>query len=299
MKNIEQLDGDLPLRALRTYEAFARLGTVTAAAAELDITPSAISHQLHLLETFLNVSLTIRQGRNLILTDEGREYYRAIRSAFLLLRDATDQVREHSTQRQVTISLIPLFGMGWFIPRLHLFRAENPELDIHISYAHHRNYLSDSADISIRFGTGQWAGYESEKIMAGKMVPVCSREFHALHGPLEHAADIARLSLLHDQERIGWSQWFELAGEKGPRSEGPVFEDGQLTLAATLEGLGCSLMRAPLIRRELDSGRLVKLSELALDDGRDYYLCHRSGNELPAGAIRLKEWIRRQMIAGD
>lgn len=129
--------------------------------------------------------LTERQGRKLILRSEGREYYRSIRSAFNVLRQATEHVREQSASRQVTISLIPLFGTGWFIPRLHSFLRENPDIDINVVYANHRNYLSDAADISIRFGVGQWTGYRSEKLMSGKMVPVCSRSFIRLHGLLD------------------------------------------------------------------------------------------------------------------
>ena len=79
-----------------------------------------------------------------------------------MLRRATEHVREQSASRQVTISLIPLFGMGWFIPRLRGFLRENPDIDINVVYANHRNYLSDAADLSIRFGVGQWTGYRSE-----------------------------------------------------------------------------------------------------------------------------------------
>ena len=131
----------------------------------------------------------------------GREYYRSIRSAFNVLRRATEHVREQSASRQVTISLIPLFGMGWFIPRLRGFLRENPDIDINVVYANHRNYLSDAADLSIRFGVGQWTGYRSEKLMSGQMVPVCSRAFSKLHGLLDTPDQLATLPLLHDEER--------------------------------------------------------------------------------------------------
>ena len=118
MKKTEQYDAPLPtlpkdppLRAVRAFEAVARLGGIGAAAKELAISPSAVSHQLKTLEAFLEMPLTERQGRTLILRDEGREYYRSIRAAFNVLRQATEQVRERSASRQVTISLIPLFGM--------------------------------------------------------------------------------------------------------------------------------------------------------------------------------------------
>lgn len=107
MNLIEQFDTDPPLRAVRTFEAFARHGGVNAAARELNVSASAISHQLRLLEDFLGLPLTLRQGRNLILTEQGREYYRAIRSAFAVLRSATEHAREQNATRQVTVSLIP------------------------------------------------------------------------------------------------------------------------------------------------------------------------------------------------
>lgn len=239
--------------------------------------------------------LTERQGRRLILRSEGRDYYRSIRSAFNVLRQATEQVREQSASRQVTISLIPLFGMGWFIPRLRGFLRENPEIDINVVYANHRNYLSDAADISIRFGAGQWSGYRSEKLMSGKMVPVCSRSFIKLHGLLDTPEQLAPLPLLHDEERATWMQWFQSAGVKRPlRSTGPMFEDGLLTLAAVQAGLGCALMREPLIEPYLNSGELVKLFELAIDDGRDYYLCVRQDNELSPEGLNLQRWLLKE-----
>lgn len=118
---------------------------MNSAARELDVSPSAVSHQLHLLESFLQQPLTLRQGRNLVLTEEGREYYRAIRSAFAVLRSATEHVREKSATRQVTISLIPLFGINLFIPRLAQFLKDHPALDINVTYANHRSYPSDAA----------------------------------------------------------------------------------------------------------------------------------------------------------
>ncbi|CAI1629371.1 LysR substrate-binding domain-containing protein [Serratia entomophila] len=295
---LPQQPNDPPLRAVRAFEAIARLGSINAAAVELNISPSAVSHQLKTLEAFLQMPLTERQGRNLILRNEGREYYRSIRSAFSVLRQATEHVREQSASRQVTISLIPLFGMGWFIPRLRGFLRENPQIDINVTYANHRNYLSDAADLSIRFGVGQWTGYRSEKLMSGKMVPVCSHAFSKLHGLLDTPDQLATLPLLHDEERNTWMQWFQQAGVKRPlRSTGPMFEDGLLTLAAVQAGLGCALMREPLIEPYLNSGELIKLFDLAVDDGRDYFLCERHDSELSQEGRDLQQWLRREAAA--
>ncbi|AJO78584.1 MULTISPECIES: LysR substrate-binding domain-containing protein [Pseudomonas] len=297
MNNLEQLANDPPLRAVRTFEAFARHGGVNAAARELDVSPSAVSHQLHLLESFLQQPLTLRQGRNLILTEEGREYYRAIRSAFAVLRSATEHVREKSATRQVTISLIPLFGINLFIPRLAEFLGDHPELDINVTYANHRSYPSDAADLSIRFGTGHWPGYHSEPLISGAVTPYCSRAFLQRHGPIDSPQALSELPLLHDEERGTWGQWLQAADVRHSTAlNGLLLEDGQLALTATLTGLGCSLLREPLVAPHVASGELVKLFDLEVDDGRQYYLCRRSNSELSSAGVELYEWIKRSLV---
>lgn len=294
MNKTEQFDNDPPLRSVRTFEAFARHGGVNAAARELDVSASAISHQLRVLEEFLGQSLTSRQGRNLVLTDEGREYYRAIRSAFAVLRSATEHVREKSATRQITISLIPMFGINLFIPRLGEFLGENPGVDVNVTYANHRSYPSDAADISIRFGTGHWPGYHSEPLMSGEVTVWCSPAFVAHHGVIEAPEALVHLPLLHDEDRGTWAQWLQAVGVKHPAAlQGLLFEDGQLALTAALNGLGCALLREPLIAPLRDRGELIKLFEYALDDGRGYYLCRRSDGELSREGLNLYTWLKR------
>lgn len=299
MNNIEQLENDPPLRAVRTFEAFARHGGVNSAARELDVSPSAISHQLRLLEDFLGQALTSRQGRNLILTDEGREYYRAIRSAFAVLRSATEHVREQSATRQVTISLIPMFGINLFIPRLGEFLAENPAVDVNVTYANHRSYPSDAADISIRFGTGHWPGYHSEPLISGDVTAWCSPALLTRVGSIDSPQALVDLPLLHDEERGTWAQWLQSAGVRHPGAlQGLLFEDGQLALTAALNGLGCALLREPLVAPLRDRGELVKLFDHALNDGRAYYLCRRADGELSREGLNLYSWLKRVLLVG-
>ncbi len=288
------LADDPPLRAVRAFEAIARLGSVSAAAEELNVSPSAVSHQLKVLESFLQLPLTHRQGRHLVLSSEGREYYRSIRAAFSVLRQATGQLFEQGRSRQVTISLIPLFGMGWFIPRLPHFIQAHAQMEINVVYANHRNYLSDASDMSIRFGTGQWVGYRSEKLISGRMIPVCSREFIRLHGYIETPTQLAQMPLLHDEERATWTQWFSEQQVKRVRRDGAMFEDGLLTLAAVQAGLGCALMREPMILPYLQTGELVKIFDLPIDDGRDYYLCVRQDVEMTHEGKLLQQWLREE-----
>lgn len=293
MNLLEQLASDPPLRAVRTFEAFARHGGVTVAARELNVSASAVSHQLHLLEEFLGQALTVRQGRNLILTEHGREYYRAIRSAFAVLRSATDHVREQSAMRQVTISLIPTFGLNLFIPHLNDFLNDNPGVDVNVTYANHRSYPSDAADISIRFGTGHWSGYHSEPLILGAVTAWAAPSLIKRFGPFDDPQALSRVPLLHDEERSTWSQWLHANEVRHPAAlQGLLFEDGQLTMAAALQGLGCALLREPLIADARDSGELVKLFDHELDDGRAYYLCRRTDGELSREGLNLYNWIR-------
>lgn len=291
------ISNDPPLRAVRTFEAFARQGTVTAAAKELGITASAVSHQLHILEVFLQTSLTERQGRKLVLTEAGGEYYRAIRSAFTLLRGATEQIQENTSTRQITLSLIPLFGLGWLIPRLASFLAANPSVDLNILYAHHRNYLSDAADLSVRFGSNQWRDYRSIFLLPGAVVPVCSADFLKKYGPFNQAADLLSVPLLHDEDRGTWGLWFAQAGVmQTGRMGGLLFEDGLLTMAAARAGLGCALLRESVVWSDLQSGELVKLFPQSYDDGRHYYLCSRIDSFLSPDAQRLCDWLEREAV---
>lgn len=288
------LADDPPLRAVRIFEAIARLGSINAAAQELAISASAISHQLKVLENYLQLPLTHRQGRRLVLSQEGRDYYRSIRSAFTVLRQATGHLLELNRTRQVTISLIPLFGMGWFIPRLPRFIHKHSHTEINVVYANHRNYLSDASDMSIRFGHGQWTGYQAEVLISGKMVPVCSREFLRIHGYIDTPEHLAQTTLIHDEERTTWQQWFSQHNVKLARRDGPMFEDGLLALAAVRAGIGCALMREPMIAPYLESGELVKLFDSAIDDGRDYYLCVRQDSEMSPEGQLLQQWLREE-----
>lgn len=287
--------GYLPFPALRTFEAYARLGDVNAAASELGISPSAVSHQLKALGGFLGQSLTERHGRRLVLTAEGRRYFEAVRPAFVLLHSATGQLKRNVLERRVTISVLPLIASAWFVPRLREFMTLYPKTEIQVQYARYRNYASDNSDLSLRFGAGDWPGYRRTKLLPGIVFPVCSTAFLKRYGPIRSAADILTLPLIHDGTTEPWARWFAEAGVSAPGLlRGPVFEDGHLTRSAVLAGLGAALTRPPLIAAELDAGILVQLSQQGLDDGQDYFLCLREDDNLPRGARQLHQWLRRQ-----
>ncbi|NWK80191.1 LysR substrate-binding domain-containing protein, partial [Aquitalea sp. LB_tupeE] len=197
--------------------------------------------------------------------------------------------------RQVTLSVIPLFGLGWLIPRLNRLNFSTPHVDLNLLYAHHRHYLSDAADLSVRFGNKQWKDYRSTFLLPGAVVPICSATFLEEYGPFHDPADLMSVPLLHDEDRGTWGLWFENAGVADPgRASGLLFEDGLLTMEATKAGLGCALLREAVIYDEIASGALIKPFDLPYDDGRHYYLCSRSDNALSPDAQRLCDWLEAE-----
>lgn len=284
--------GDPPLTAVRTFEAVARLGSANAAAIELAVTPSAVSHQLKLLEDFLQQALTQRQGRGLSLTDAGREYFRAVRTAFTALRGATEQLREGQGSTEVKLSVIPLFASGWLYAHLPEFLDLNADIDLNLSYANHRNYLSDSAALSVRFGSGQWKNYAVNRLFAGHCAAYCSPRFLERYPECQASAiNVANFPLVHDENRAGWNQWLTELNVPAQLRGGLLVEDGNLACAAAQDGLGIALLRPPLVERYVREGRLLRLFDQELYDGRDYYLCHRADQPLSAGELRVRDWI--------
>ncbi len=283
---------DPPLTAVRAFEAVARLGSASAAAAELAVSPSAISHQLKLLEDFVQLQLTQRQGRGLTLTEAGREYFRAVRTAFTVLRGATGQLREGHGSTQVQLSVIPLFASGWLFGHLQAFLDLHPDIDLDVSYANHRNYFSDSAALSVRFGTGLWKDYEVTRIFSGACASYCSPAFLERHPECRASATkLVNFPLIHDQDRSAWNQWMAALNAPAQLRGGLLVEDGNLATMAALDGLGIALLRPPLVERHVREGRLVRLFEHEVHDDRAYYLCFRSDQPLSDAELRLRDWI--------
>lgn len=283
----------LPIAGLRCFEAFARLGDIAQAARELGVTPSAVSHQLRGLEQLLGARLTERQGRRLILTSEGRRYFEAVSPAFIMLKRATQQVRGNRLPQRVTVSALPLIANGWLLPRLGRFMALHPEVEIQVQYARYRNYSSDAADLSIRFGHGDWPGYASEVLLDGTAYPVASAAFTCRHGPFLTAAEIGLAPLIHDGGTEQWAAWLSAVGQRpSAPPRGMVCEDGLLTRTAMLADLGVALTRPALIEDEMRSGLLVQLSDQGIADGQDYHLCVRTDRDALPALRQLAAWLR-------
>jgi len=262
-----------PLGALHAFEAAARLLSFKEAAAELHVTPGAVSQQIKLLEDRLGVALFQRRARAIQLTEAGRLLLTPTQRAFRLLADAVVRLRESDGSKVLTVSMLPSFAAHWFVPRLGAFRARHPQIDVRISATSLLADLErDDVDVAIRFGLGRYPGLHVEHVLTEALTPVCSPALLKGPVPLKKLEDLARHTLLHDDERQEWPMWLKAAGVKGVDAKGgPSFSLWDLALQAAVAGQGVALGRTTLIAQYLKTRQLVRPFKISSPAAFAYY----------------------------
>src|SRR5262252_10091167 len=186
------------LNGLRAFEAAARHLSFTLAAAELNVTQTAISHQIRRLEEELGIRLFVRQNRALALTPEARDYLPGVRAAFNDLRLATDRLLRKDDDKVLTVSTLASLAAKWLLPRLSAFQEAHPGLDVRITTSTTLvDFRNGDVDAAIRWGRGHWPGVRAEWLMADEAFPVCSPALLEGNRPLRCPEDLSRYTLLH------------------------------------------------------------------------------------------------------
>jgi LysR family transcriptional regulator, glycine cleavage system transcriptional activator len=265
-----------PLSALRSFEAAARLLSFTKAAAELNVTQAAVSHQIKSLEEWLGLKLFRRAHRALYLTDAGQSYLPVVREAFAKLVEGTERLTSLDQAGPLTVSVLPSFAAKWLVPRLPRFRRVNPEIDVRIDAAVRLvDFAREQVDVAIRNGLGGWPGVHAEKLMSEDVVPVCSPALVNGTPPLHRPGDLARHVLLHDDGAITWQIWLQAAGVEGVDwRRGPLFNDSGMLVQAAVDGQGVALARTALAEADLKAGRLVMPFDFKLPSSFAYYIVY-------------------------
>ncbi|MFT3848431.1 MAG: transcriptional regulator GcvA [Propionivibrio sp.] len=282
------------LNALRVFVAVARSGGVSRAAEELNLTHSAVSHQIRALQSELGITLFEKSGRGLMLTEQARGYVQRIESAFKEIEEATLDVTTHNRHR-LRISTIPSFAARWLLPRLGDFIATCPDVDVEVQSSQRAaDVKGGEVDIGIRFDTGPHPGLYSERLMHDWLFPVCSPEFAEKYA-LRDASGIDGVPLMHS-EREPWSSWFPAAGIVADEPEhGILFNDSALMLQAAAAGQGLCLARQSIVYDELQSGRLVRpFSTYVKSPFSYFFVCRREKLGSPPIAA-FRTWIVRQI----
>ena len=286
-----------PLNALRAFEAAARHLSMKEAAAELSVTPGAVSQLVRGLEHRLGTPLFRRGNRSLVLTEAGQSYFAPIRHAFRQIGEATRRLQANPHSGMLTVSAPPAFAASWLVPRLGAFRARHADIELNIATTRSlANFSADGVDVAIRHGLGSYPGLRCDRITTIAMIPVCSPGFlaaQAANRP-QHPADLLGLTLLHDADRQDWALWFQAQGVADlghVASSGISFDDQMLLIRAAASHQGVALVTETLASPELDQGTLVRVVDVAWPQEFSYWLaCPRATADQPKVAA-FRGWL--------
>jgi LysR family glycine cleavage system transcriptional activator len=294
-----------PLVELRAFDAAARHLSFKKAAAELGVTPTAISHQIRLLERYCGCALFRRRPRPLMLTDPGRQLFPAVRSGLEAFAVAITAVKRVGDQQPLKVTTTNAFASRWLVPRLPSWRAGAARAPLEVIGTDSvLDLTTGECDVAIRYATGRVPPGEgiAEELLKDRFWPVCSPQLFS-QDPLKRPADLRKHVLVHsywspsDRDPPTWQKWLVLARTKWRQV--PDYEDMQhLTfreelhaIEAVKTGLGVGIFSDLLVAQELTDGTLVKTFDLPLA-GYRFYVVRRHGHPREKVIQSFAAWLQ-------
>lgn len=284
----------ISLSGLRAIEVTARLGSLSAAAEELGVTPGAVSQRISRTEAQLGQPIFQRSGTGLKLTDLGRDVTAALTRGMAELASAV-ALTDPGQDDLLNISVAPLFASRWLIWRLPRFNALHPEIRVRIEPVSRMVTPGPGGiDLCIRVGHGDWPDLRLEKLLDQRVVPVCAP---ALAERIAHPADLLGLPVIRENQRLaGWREWLTPHGlTPDAIPDGPVLADGGLCLDAAISGQGVFMAWETLASDALARGQLTTpLPGRALTGDSYWFATARTGRRKPA-VTRFRDWLRKEL----
>ncbi|TIM58553.1 MAG: LysR family transcriptional regulator [Mesorhizobium sp.] len=283
-----------PIASLRSFEAVARLGSVTLAAKELHVTHSAISQQIKVLEDMVGVKLFSRNGRGVQINEEGRLYALQVREALNHIADATRLVQVKPRNQELTLAMVPSFGCHWLLPRLERFRAKYPHITLRILASLTVTSLQqEGIDIAIRMGKGNWEGSESHYLFSDELIVVAAPGYN--DGVLPSTpAEIAKSHIIFSME--SWKTWCVNAElEKEIVPGGLCINDSNIIIEAVRLGKGIALERRSLVQDAITRGELVQLTSITAPYPWPYWLVTAQPTEAKPEVGLFVAWLNEEV----
>jgi len=255
-----------PLRAIQAFEQTARFGNLARAAEVLNLTPSAVSHQLANLEAMIGRQLFVRAARGVTLTPVGEQYLKDISGLLHSLEVATERAASDVSLDCLRLHSSPSFGLLWLMPRLEAFRVSHPDIQINLSCSYESLHFSrDKIDVDIRHGLPNWPSYEVRTVRNEAFAVLASPQLLAKR-PVVSAGDLLNKELiLSEATLLQWPEWFAQHGLARPEHPYALsFDRSYMTLEAASHCLGFALESTLLAQKYLSSGALVEVAPESL-----------------------------------
>lgn len=289
------------ISALRALEALDRLGSASAAAAELSLTQGAISRQIQALEVQMGQPLARRDGRRLVLTDPARAFAADIRGALNQIAQASLRLQARPAGGTLSLAILPAFGMRWLMPRLPDFARRHPDVTINmgtelVPFA----FSSTAYDAALHFGAGDWPGTDRLLLRHESMIPVCApglTDGRRIAG----ARDALRFPLLHIRTRAtAWADWLQGQGVDPPLPlPGTIYDQFSTITQAALHGLGVALLPDYLAEQDLAAGRLIAPFGPAAEAKGAYWLVWPRERAHDPSLSAFRDWLATQAQPED
>ncbi|RWB26244.1 MAG: LysR family transcriptional regulator [Mesorhizobium sp.] len=284
------------LNGLRAVETVARLGSLSAAASELNVSASAVSQQVKRTEEQLGQALFERTASGLVLTEFGNVFTARLGAGFRELAQAV-ALADEASECTLVVSVAPAFASKWLLPRLSRHFARHPNVLLRIDASGRIADLDHSdIDVGIRMGDGKWPGVRAELLLAQEVFPVCAPSIAARLKSIEDLAQTC--AIIDERSMISWDSWFEAAGVKPVTFlKGARFTDPMLCLESAIAGHGVMLAWQLLTADALADGRLVAPFGARAESGLGYWLVTSASKSESRKVRDFKAWIREEIEA--
>ncbi len=292
-----------PLTALRAFEAAARHMSFALAAAELNVTPAALSFQIKSLEDHLGAQVFKRLNRAIELTEVGQLLVPGTRDGFETLTSAWRGARRFLDQTHITVTAGPAFTSKWLAPRMFDFAQTHPDIELRFSAALRMMDLDrDDVDVAIRFGYGPDNGVYSERILEDYFAPLCTPE---VAESLKHPTDLLSVPLLYSDDTsflnppCDWGAWFNAVGVENPPPNGAHFNQADHAIDAALGNAGVVLGRLALAHKAMAEGRLIAPFQVALSTKAHFRVLCPTGAQTRPHIAKFLQWLRAEVQKAD
>jgi LysR family glycine cleavage system transcriptional activator len=291
------------LNALRAFEVAARHMSFKTAAEELNVSQSAVSHQVKALEDNLGIALFARKTRAVELTRKGKLYYPILRNAFDTIAEGTAMILEEKSVAVLTVQVYSTFTMRWLLPRLARFQNSNENVQVRLHTAQlDVNFEQNDVDAAIMIGHLPAGGLHHDYLFDSELSPVCSPAYLERKGPITCPAELSQHPILQVYPSAqDWHVWLEANNVTGVNPEAAqLLESYDISLTSAAQGMGIALGQQPYIARDLQSGSLVELfPEMRVHNPKRWFLvCRRDKHNQPKMTL-FREWLLAEIQEDD